>query len=222
VTVPSYNSDLMPGMIADYGFTVMNPGAALYDWFRKNMTGPFYIAGQHTGHWNTHVQISNEEDERLLLEHHSVTKFTESHAGDMKYAQQRVPYSVALDRMQYEPIYYGDACLNLEAWIENYLLPVSHVNQLINRNRDFLHINKMRHQYGALFEIMISGAEKIPVPFEGDMAKARSWCETNCNRSYKIVTPMSGILLDEMRSAPNHVFFFEDDRDATLFKVFCG
>lgn len=226
MTTPYYSADLYPGMIADYKILDKDDiNIRMLEWLNENMQGPFVIKGSSTAHWYTHIQISNEDDAKRLDEEFKVEICTENIRGSGTYVQQRLPHGVAMDRCKREPIYYGDKCINLATWIEQNALPVTYIFTAINEQRLSSDKQNTMREVSYLWTHIIESDLRLTIPFDGERNKAIEWCEKNCEGNFKsIIIPLYARFrsIIKKKDLPKTVFFFEQARDATLFKTFCG
>lgn len=151
MTEPYYCCDLLPGMIADYEFSIDGhpamtgkPGPSdLFGgyegglrWFDKHLRGPFVVTHASTGHWANHVIVSREDDLALVSRLLKGRIWTESIQGfGNKVPQKRLSLDDAYSQEWWPSadVVYGAAAdlTFVQDWLRANPMPIEPVQKLL-------------------------------------------------------------------------------------------
>lgn len=146
MTIPSYNADLLPGMIADLSFEfglegyrpsrdyvqLTSDSERMWWWLEENMTGPFVIREEiHHSTYALHIQVSNTHDGAMIkMFMDDVKEHKRSFYGQMTYDRGNIPLETYLQFMVKrlgDRIYYSQTKMpakQIAKWLTRYPVPI--------------------------------------------------------------------------------------------------
>jgi hypothetical protein len=156
MTIPYYNADLLPGMIADLSFEFglkdympeITPPIELNEelmwwWFEENLTGPFAIREEiHHSTYALHIQVSNTHDGSMIkMFMDDVKEHKNSFYEQMTYPRGKVPLDAYLQfvvKKLEDRIYYSQTKMpakQIARWLTRTPVPITNVLSKIHEIR---------------------------------------------------------------------------------------